>query len=149
MPRKPKKKEDPWKDDLAFRALSENKGLTLKRLSWHCANFLCGECDGKIHYHLKKFKTQTISATTGKTTTEWEECNWDTDFESVQLTDGSTQNKQNTPEGSRCECMLCHGRPGYDEWKAEQEKLGPSQTRGRMKIVRREELSDEERKLLT
>jgi hypothetical protein len=128
---------DAWKDDAAFKNLANNKGLGFHRLSYACFSLNCIECDGKIHYKLKKevkgFKGKIVdgklestwhgpyrSAETGemKGEKEFEEVMWDTTQESVQIEGGVTQNPINTPEGSKCECHHCHGRRGYDEWKA-------------------------------
>lgn len=106
-----------WDKDPTFKSLGNNKDIHLRRLSWHCANLMCADCDGKIHYRFKKLRTESVDATTGKVTQEFEDYKWDTEFESVQIDGGQTQNEINTPEGSQCECHHCHGRPGYDRWK--------------------------------
>jgi hypothetical protein len=126
-----------WSDDDTFKNLANKEGLKLHRLSYPCFTLNCIDCDGKIHYKLKKevkgFKGEIVdgkleskwhgqyrSAKTGQIEgeKEYEEVIWDTEQESVMLEGGLTQNPMNTPEGSKCECHHCHGRPGYDEWKA-------------------------------
>jgi len=117
-----------WSKDPAFKGLADS-GMRLRRLSWHCANFKCIECDGKIHYKFKKefrgvrdgkFYGLYRNAMSGEMEGEqlFEDYVWDTEFESVQLDGGQSQNPINTPEGSTCQCHHCHGRPGYKEWKA-------------------------------
>jgi hypothetical protein len=99
--------EDPWKDDKSFENVSNREGLILHRLSWHCASLECEACDGRVRYHVKRFKYNEFNAKTGETVPKFEEFEWDTDFQSVQLTGGIIQSRENTPEGSRCECF-CH-----------------------------------------
>lgn len=106
-----------WDDDPTFKAIGNNKDIRLKHLSWQCSNLLCEDCDGFIHYKFKKVESEFVDATTGKVTQKIVDFEWDTEHESVLLDGGITQNRENTPEGSRCECHHCHGRPGYDEWK--------------------------------
>jgi hypothetical protein len=111
-----------WASDAAFNNLSKQEGLILKRRSYQCAIELnCAGCDGTIHYRFKKFKTETIDFNTGQKKMEYEDYEWNTEFESIMLTNGATQNRINTPEGSKCECLFCHGRPGYDDWKRKQQ----------------------------
>lgn len=132
-----------WKDDAAFNNLAKNKELKLHRLSYACFSLNCIDCDGVIHYRLKKeirgyrngkFYGPYRSAKTGIMVDEpeYEEVIWDTEQESVQLEGGVSQNSINTPEGSKCECHHCHGRKGYDEWKARggKPKEGYEPTRG-------------------
>lgn len=140
-----------WDKDPAFKNLSDNKGISLRRLSYACFSLNCIDCDGIIHYMLKKeihgFKGEIVNgilesrwhgqvrnAQTGEMEgePEYEVVMWDTEMESVQLDGGQSQNPQNTPEGSKCECHHCHGRPGYDEWKARggKPKEGFEPTRG-------------------
>ena len=133
-----------WDDDPAFKSLAGNKFMKLKRLSWQCSNLMCDQCDGFIHYKFKKVKAEYFNIKTGKKEQEIEDFVWDTDFESVQLEGGVTQNMQNTPEGSQCECHHCHGRPGYDKWKAGI-KAEQSQV---VNPYKQNELSDEARKNL-
>lgn len=134
----------PWANDDAFKNLAQNKNIGLRRLSYACFSLNCIDCDGFIHYRLKKevqgfrgemvngileskWHGQYLSAKTGKMEgeKEYEEVIWDTEQESVQLEGGMSQNPMNTPEGSKCECHHCHGRPGYDEWKARGGKPKP------------------------
>jgi len=131
-----------WDDDPAFNAIANNKDLKLKRLSWQCSNLLCIECDGKIHYKVKRVVSETIDARTGIRTPVWEEFEWDTEMQSIQLESGATQNKFNTPEGSICECQMCHGRPGYDDWKA---RGGKPKKLAKPSKYKQNELSKEEK----
>lgn len=139
-----------WDDDHTFKRLSEDKFLRLKRLSWQCSNLMCDQCDGFIHYEFKKVKSEYIDARTGKKHQEIENFKWDTEFESVQLEGGQTQNRENTPEGSRCECHHCHGRPGYDKWKKRKQNKDAQLTlyRTQSPIYQKNELSDEEKENL-
>lgn len=98
---------DPFKDDESFKNLSKREGMMLSRLSWHCANFECEACDGRIRYNVKRFRYKEFNAKTGATEDKFEEFEWNTEFQSVQLEGGVKQNRENTPEGSRCECF-CH-----------------------------------------
>jgi hypothetical protein len=100
-------KKNPWEDDSAFKNLSRKEGLMLSKLSWHCASMECEACDGRIRYHVRRFKYTEWDAKTGKTEDKFEEFEWDTSFQSVQLEGGVIQSRENTPEGSRCECF-CH-----------------------------------------
>lgn len=143
-----------WDDDPAFKALANNKSLTLKRLSWQCSNLMCDQCDGFIHYRFKKVKSEYIDARTGKKHQEIEDFEWNTEFESVQLEGGQIQDKYNTPEGSKCECHHCHGRPGYDKWK---KKMQEKNKQPEFKLIntempaskfKQDELSDEEKENL-
>jgi hypothetical protein len=140
-----------WDKDPTFQNLAKKEGLKLHRLSYQCFNLDCVNCDGKIHYKIKKEITgfrgkmvdgvmqsewhgQYRSARTGKMEgkREFEEIIWDTEMESVQIEGGASQNPMNTPEGSKCECHHCHGRKGYDKWKARggTPKPGYEPTRG-------------------
>jgi len=122
-----------------FDEFSKKKGLILHRLSYFCANLKCIECPGTISYKKVveitgfrgtydeenhkittdgKFHGQYRDAQTGEMVGEKEFEDWDVEHSSIQLANGEIQNPRNTPEGTQCECMLCHGRPGYDEWKA-------------------------------
>jgi|GEM_PF-4508688 hypothetical protein len=141
-----------------FDKLSKRKGLDLKRLSYACANFDCINCDGKIHYLLRKevsgfrdgeFHGPYKSAKTGEIMgeKEFETVDWDWQHESIQLEGGNIQNPENTPEDSTCECLLCHGRPGYDEWKARGGKIDMDKVKNQGKFAKKE-LSDSERENL-
>ena len=138
-----------WDDDPAFKNLANNKFMKLNRLSWQCSNLMCEECDGFIHYKFKKVKAEYINAKTGKKEQEIEDFEWDTNHDSVQLEGGANQDKFNTPEGSRCECHHCHGRPGYDKWKSQ--ILNAKDVAKSVPIspyYKQNELSDEEKKNL-
>ena len=143
-----------WDDDPAFKRLAEDKFMRLKRLSWQCSNLMCAECDGFIHYRFKKVKAEYIDAKTGKKHQEIEDFEWDTEFESVQLEGGATQNRYNTPEGSKCECHHCHGRPGYDKWKKRMQQKSQDAVpefklfRTRSSPYKQDELSPEEKENL-
>lgn len=119
-------------DDDAFNNLSKKEGMLLHRLSYHCANLDCNVCDGKIHYKIREHKARLWSAATGKFRDEFEDKEWDPNFTQVQLEGGELQSKENTPEGSKCECF-CHkarpkgaGPPRFLPTKA-QEELAKSQ----------------------
>lgn len=138
-----------WDDDPAFKSLADNKSIRLKRLSWQCSNLMCDQCDGFIHYEFKKVKVEYFNTKTGKVEQEIEDFVWDTIFESVQLEGGQIQNRENTPENSKCECHHCHGRPGYDKWKAEKNKTIVSNLSSNITSkYKQNELSDEEKKNL-
>lgn len=135
-------------DDPTFKALSSNKDIHTKRLSWQCANLLCAQCDGFIHYKFKKVKTEYFNLKTGRKEQEIEDFEWDTEFNQVQIDGGQIQTKENTPEGSRCECHHCHGRPRYKEWVEGQGQpfsIGKITITDQTKGYTQKELSDEER----
>ena len=98
---------DPWADDKAFKNLANNRDLLLHKLSWHCASLECEACDGAVHYHIKQFRYREFDAKTGQTKDVYDEFEWNTEFQSVQLEGGVSQNRENTPEGTKCECF-CH-----------------------------------------
>lgn len=103
---------DVWKDDDAFRNLAKTPGLTLNKLSYHCASMGCSQCDGRIHYNFKKFSHHEVNAKTGEQKDVYIDFHWDWNHASVQLAGGAIQNPENTPEGSKCECF-CHRSPKY------------------------------------
>jgi hypothetical protein len=98
-------------DDEAFKNLAKKREFMLHKLSWHCANLECESCDGTVHYKIKKFLGRVFSAATGNYREEYEDIEWDTTFTQVQLEGGVLQSKENTPEGSKCECFCHKPRP--------------------------------------
>jgi hypothetical protein len=105
---------DVWKDDDAFRNLANKPGLTLNKLSWHCASLGCSDCDGIIRYKFKKFSHTEFNAKTGQANDIWEDFTWDYNHASVQIEGGDIQTPQNTPEGSKCQCF-CHRSKKYKD----------------------------------
>jgi hypothetical protein len=95
-----------WKTDATFNALAKGP-FNLRKRSYQCAiELACANCDGRIHYKFRKIKSETIDAQTGRRDILFEDYEWNTEFESIMVNGGS-QNRGNTPEGSKCECF-CH-----------------------------------------
>ena len=94
-------------DDPAFKNLSNRRGLSFNRLSYQCCSLDCNHCDGRIHYNIRRFKFREFDARTGETKDVYEDYSWDTNHVQVQLEGGLLQDRNNTPEGSKCECF-CH-----------------------------------------
>jgi hypothetical protein len=101
-------------DDRGFDNLSKRDGLELHRLSYHCQQALCPECDGVIRYSFMK-EVEGFTEEGGYFDMQKNEYipkpqkmfHWDPEFNQTQLK-GDIQSKSNTPEGSKCECF-CHG----------------------------------------
>lgn len=98
-------------DDEAFKNLAKRNGFMFHKLSYFCADIDCKNCDGRIHYNVKQFKERLWSAETGKFRDVYEDIVWNPEFRQVQLEGGVLQNRENTPEGSKCECFCHKSRP--------------------------------------
>lgn len=99
-----------WNTDATFNALAKSPFHTFRRMSYQCGLLLDHDsCDRRIHYRFKKFKSESIDASTGIRKIEFEDYEWNTTFESIQI-EGGSQSRGNTPEGSPCQCM-CHDTP--------------------------------------
>lgn len=99
-----------FEDDSAFNNLAKQP-FSFHRLSWHCNLLECPQCDGRIHYNVKRFKAKIFSAKTGQERDEYEDIAWNTNHNQVQLEHGVLQSRENTPEGSKCECFCHKPRP--------------------------------------
>jgi len=99
-----------FEDDAAFKNLAK-KPFSFHRLSWHCNVGDCGQCDGLVHYNVKVFQYKAYSEKTKQERDVYEDIVWDTNHNQVQLEGGVLQSRENTPEGSKCECFCHKPRP--------------------------------------